>query len=137
MHEKKVKGDIGVAKVIAEATSQLWNVLLPLSEHQQYDLVLEKDGELKRVQVRYTSINKFGTISVKLRTSWADKNGTHNRSREKNDYDILAVYCPGTEKVYFIDAANFNNTAAINLRVSEAKSGQRIGIRMADDYLIL
>ena len=42
MHEKKIKGDIGLAFSIAVLTEQLWNVNLPLSESTKYDLIAEK-----------------------------------------------------------------------------------------------
>ena len=45
MHDKKAKGDKGVALAIADLTLQDCNVLIPLSEHSKYDLAIEINGK--------------------------------------------------------------------------------------------
>jgi hypothetical protein len=103
MHEKKVKGDIGVVHVVAALTEQQWNVGILITEHSKYDLLAEKDGRVVRVQVKYTAFKKDKKrIEVKLASSWADRNGNHRRLREVGDYDVLAIYCPDTKECYFI-----------------------------------
>lgn len=134
MHEKKTKGDIGVAWAIAFTTSQNWNVSLPISEHQKYDFIAEKDGKCKRVQVRYTT-PKNGKMEIKLRSIWSDKNGAHYVIRQYEDFDVLAVFNPEDRNVYFIDANKFDNNTSIVLRITESKNSQKSGIRMARDYL--
>jgi hypothetical protein len=52
MHEKKAKGDVGVAHVIARLTELGWNVGIPITEHAPYDLFAEKGGVVHTVQVR-------------------------------------------------------------------------------------
>jgi hypothetical protein len=134
MHEKKLKGDIGVAHAIAELTEQQWNVCLPLTEHASYDLIAEKKGACRRIQVRYTTPSN-GCMSVRLRSIWADKKGIHVKNRSVEDYDVLAVYCPSNKHVYFVPSGQFENEVGLTLRLEKAKNNQAEGVRMAASYL--
>ncbi len=136
MHNTKDKGDKGLAFTIAFATEQGWSCCVPLSEHQSYDLIAEKDGVCKRIQARYTT-PKNGKLAVKLASSWADKQGNHSITRSKGDYDTLSVYDPLNKRVYFINDEEFENVRAITLRLEPSKNGQKKGIRMAEDFLAL
>lgn len=52
----KQKGDMGLGSAIAYFTRQNYTVMVPLTDSQDYDLVVdEKDGNLYRVQVKYTN----------------------------------------------------------------------------------
>jgi hypothetical protein len=100
-HVKKQKGDIGVTQIIADLTAQLWNVSLPITEHAKYDLIAEKNGIMIRVQCRFTTA-KNGALEVKLASCWSDKNGCHVVTRQQSDYDVLGVYCPETDRCYYV-----------------------------------
>src|SRR5574343_528835 len=115
MHHTKTKGDIGVAKAIASLVEQGFNVALPLTEHAKYDLIIEKNGKCYTVQVRYTT-PRDGVMSIRLKNSWADKNGNHIVKREKGDYDILVTYNPVLDKCYFIQDTSFNSATVLILR---------------------
>ncbi len=81
------KGDIAVAHSIAVFTKMDYDVLLPLTESAAYDLVVDADGELKRVQVRYTS----GT-EVDLRRIHSNSAGYVVKKTKQKAYDWLFVY---------------------------------------------
>ena len=133
MYSKKEKGDIGLVKTIANFTEERVHVSLPISEHLKYDLIAEKDGICKRVQVRFTTENN-GTLSVKLKSVWSDRKGNHILKREKGDFDILAVYSPSNDKVYFVDDKSFENSTAICLRLKKSTGNNHHTIRNAEDY---
>lgn len=132
-HILKHKGDVGVTKAIADATFQKWNVSIPLAEHLSYDLILEKNGITERVQVRYTTASK-GCLHVKLTSSWSSKSGNHIKNRQKDDFDILAVYCPDNDQVYYVRSKEFQNGRCLSLRLISSKNNQKKGIRMADQF---
>jgi hypothetical protein len=134
MYTKKQKGDIGLAKAIAELTCMDVHVSLPLSEHLKYDIIGEYKGILKRIQVRYTTA-KNNKIEIKLKSVWSNKKGNHILLREKGDFDILAAYCPNTNKVYFLDDKTFDNTTAITLRLQNQVGGNQFEVRMANNYI--
>lgn len=135
MHEAKIKGDIALAFVIARMTELRWNVGVLLTEHARYDLLAEKDGKMARVQVRSGRL-RDGAAEVSLRNSYADKSGCHIKVRSAGDYDFLAVYCPDTKDVYFLDEAMLGAVSSgIRLRTCKAKNGQVKGVRLAENYL--
>lgn len=119
MHGKKVKGDNALAQAIARMTELEWVVGVLLTEHAKYDFLAEKNGRVLRVQARYAAPSKAykgKVLSVKLRTSWADKHGNHSRPRQRGDFDLLAAYCPETRKVYFVtDEQLGDRSSAFNL----------------------
>ncbi|KKN20512.1 hypothetical protein LCGC14_0934850 [marine sediment metagenome] len=117
----KEKGDIGLTKIIAELTENCFNVSIPIAEHLKYDLIVEKNGKMFRVQSKYTSVKK-NKIDIKIASSWSNKAGTYAIKRQKGDYDVLAAYCPQMKSCYFIHDNSFNNGRSIALKVSKSKS---------------
>jgi len=52
-HHTKDKGDLGVLKAQIDLFEQGFTIFVPLTEHCPFDLVAYKDGEFRRVQVKY------------------------------------------------------------------------------------
>ena len=132
-HHTKTKGDLGVLKAQVALSEQGYTILIPLSEHQDFDVVAYRDGVFKRVQVKFRAMKPNGTIEVPFRSSWADKNGTHIRKANKATIDLYAVYCPDTDCCYFLEPSMFGEVAV--LRVNAPKNNQSKGIKLADDFL--
>ena len=133
MHHTKVKADIGVAKVIADLTTKGYVPCIPLSEHQPYDLVVVMDNDIiVKLQVKYTALKSNGTIEVKFRTSWADKNGTHIKKYSENDFDHYAIYCPDKDVVLYV-----SNTLDCPkaIRFDKTRNNQDKHVKWANDYL--
>jgi hypothetical protein len=131
-HHTKNKGDFGVLKAQLDLYEKGYLILTPNTEHSSFDLVAYKNGVFKRVQVKYRAA-KDGVICVPFKTSWADKNGTHTKQYDKNELDLMCIYCPDTDKCYYIDPHSCKKT--LNLRLIEPKSHQKNKINMAEDYL--
>ena len=111
MHHTKAKGDIGLTKVIADLTTKGLVPCIPLSEHQPYDIVaIGKDGMAYKFQVKYASLKDNGTIDVRFRRCWADKNGTHIGHYAEEEFDYYAIYCP--KVIRFEKTAN-NQTQSV------------------------
>ena len=53
LHHTKNKGDLGVLKAQLDLFEQGFTVRVPLTEHLPFDLVAYKEGEFRRVQVKY------------------------------------------------------------------------------------
>ncbi len=98
-HHTKDKGDLGVAKAQVDLVQRGYLVLLPFSEHAPFDLVAYRDHEFMRIQVKYRSAAK-GVLTIAFRTSWADRNGSHERAIDKEEVDLFCVYCPETDECY-------------------------------------
>ncbi len=132
MGSTQKKGNLGLVKTITDLTEKDIAISLPISESEKYDLIAEKNNICKTVQVRYTKIYK-GVMEVKLRGIWTNGEGYQTRKRKQEDYDILAVYCPDTDGVYYIDSNKFDCNSAITLRIDKPQV-KNSKIRMADDY---
>ncbi len=133
-HHTKNKGDLGVLKAQLDLYEKGYLILTPHTEHSPFDLVGYKNGKFLRIQVKYRTA-KNDKIEVPFRTCWADKNGTHTQDYDKNEIDIMCVYCPDTDKCYYVNPQECNKT--FNLRLSTPKNNQKNGIHLAEDYIDL
>jgi hypothetical protein len=131
-HHTKDKGDLGVFKAQADLAAQGFMVLLPLTEHAPFDLVIYKDRSFARVQVRYRACNRRGCLDVRLRSIWNDKRGTHRAPMNKDEVDLVCIYCPDTDECYYIDPKKVRGS--VTFRVRPAANGQQVAVRLAEDY---
>jgi len=124
------KGNIGLAKVVAELVEKGYNCFLPFTDTTCVDLIVGDDSmNLKRIQVKYRQKSKRGTIDVPLENVVNGKKIMIDRS--KIDYYI--VYCPDNDKIYYIKLNELPDLKIFCLRLD--KSGQnRQGIRYAKDF---
>ncbi len=132
MHHTKVKGDLGVLKAQLDLYEQGFTILTPQTEHSPFDLVAYRDGEFRRVQVKYRSVDRYGKLDVKFSTCWTDKKGTHTVPIDKREVDLYCVYCPDTDECYYLDPDEFSSTAS--LRVEAPKNNQKRNVKFVADY---
>ena len=65
----KEKGNSGLGLAIAYFTTKGYTVSIPLNDTQDYDLIIDKNNELKRVQVKSTGCKtKYGNYQVALKS---------------------------------------------------------------------
>jgi hypothetical protein len=131
-HHTKEKGDLGVLKAQVDLFEQGFTILVPQTEHSPFDLAVYRDGEFRRVQVKYRTVDKFGKIDVKFSTSWNDKHGTHIVPIDKREVDLYCVYCPDTDECYYLEPDKFGSNAS--LRVKTPKNGQSKRVNFAADH---
>ncbi len=81
-----------------------YGVSLPLTESASYDLIVDVDGNLKKVQVRYCSVKE-----VPLRRIHSNSKGYIVKKTKPNAYNWLYVYKPTGEK-YLIKKYLSNRT---------------------------
>lgn len=125
----KQKGDIAEAFVTYLLKQHGFNVLIPWGEDNRYDLVTEKNGVFKRIQVKYAT-PKGGTIEVRAR-SCNNYNVIHYSPK---DIDIIAVYSSKQNKVYFVPLNGIKNKSTCQLRLEPTKNKQKKFIVMASNY---
>ena len=130
-HHTKDKGDLGVAKAYCDLVEKGYLVLFPSTEHAPFDLVAYDGSGFVRIQVKYRSAIK-GVLQVNLINWWADKNGSHGRRVDKSQVDVFCVYCPDTDKCYYLKAEDMNS--CMTLRIKATKNNQSKNVRFADDY---
>ena len=131
-HHTKDKGDLGVAHAIGDLADQGFVVLTALSEHAPFDLVGYRGGKFVRVQVKYRAMSASGTLEVQFRSSWSDSKGTYVRPLDKQDIDVMCVYCPDTNACYYIDPRSF--ARSVTLRVTPSRNRQERNVLQADTF---
>ncbi|WP_299924991.1 group I intron-associated PD-(D/E)XK endonuclease [uncultured Nocardioides sp.] len=131
VHHTKDKGDLGTAKAHADLVAHGFMVLFPATEHAEFDLVAYRSSTFVRVQVKYRSA-RSGAITVRFRSVWADRHGTHVRPSDKSQVDVVCIYCPETDCCYYVRPAEHGES--VTLRVSPTRNGQVHGVLSADDF---
>ena len=134
-HWTKNKGDLGTLKASARLCELGYMVLNPQTEHSPFDLVVYKESQFHRVQVKYRKLSSKGTLDVLFKTTWSDKNGSHRNYYDLKEVDVFCIYCPDTDKCYFIRTSDFRDSKSITLRVRTTKNNQFKGILFADNFL--
>ena len=133
LHHTKSKGDLAVLKAQIDLYEKGYWVATPLTENAPFDLMINKEGVSKTVQVKYVTA-KDGVIKVSFRTSWSDKNGSHINYINKSLIDLYCVYCPDTNKCYYFDPKSFENENSLTLRIEQTKNKQSKNVIWADNF---
>lgn len=88
----KQQGNVGVARAVYEYTKMGYTVLLPTSDSDKYDLVIDDHERLLRVQVKTSRCKtKHGGYAINLKTSGGNTKQNTIRKRSESDYDMLFV----------------------------------------------
>src|ERR1700748_2209953 len=88
-HRKQ--GDAGMGIAIGWFASNGYCVCIPLTDSQKFDLVVEKDGKLKKVFVRTTTFNRRGYYECGLRVQGGNKTQFVSRLFDKSWADIVFI----------------------------------------------
>ena len=87
----KEKGNSGLGIAIAYFSSHGYIVSIPLNDTQDYDLVIDKNHTMKKVQVKSTScITQYGKYQVSLKSCGGTKGKTY-KTLIDTDVDILFI----------------------------------------------
>ena len=108
----KEKGNAGLGIAIAYYASNGYTVSIPLNDTQDYDLIVDKDNTLKRIQVKSTScITKSGNYQVALKSCGGTKGKTYKRVIDTNIEELFIL----TEKMdmYIIPIKELKNRSTI------------------------
>ena len=104
-------------------------MLLPYGEDVRYDLVSEKNGIFKRIQVKHVT-PKGGVLVVQLRSA----NNYQVIHYTTANVDVIAAYNPEDCKVYFIPLSETLNRNCHKLRLTGCKNNQQRRIIWAADF---
>ena len=111
----KKQGDFGLGAAIAYFCSEGMPVSVPLTDSQDYDLVVEFEDGLKKIQVRTTTQkSKSGFYIARLRVCGGNskKNFVHKRGSDLN-YDFLFV-ASGDGRMFLMPKPTNENEVTLN-----------------------
>ena len=136
MEHPKFVGDRTTLAVMIALHETRIPFLVPLGENTRYDLGIEWNGQLVRVQCKSGRL-RGGAVEFAT-CSWY---GHHPNPKVVSrmytgEIDFFAVYCRETSGVYLIPIAEVPTRSYAKLRVDPARNNQRRRIRYAADYEI-
>ena len=110
----KHTGNSGLGLVIAYFMGCGYAVSIPINDTQNYDLVVEIGGVLKKVSVKTTNFKtKYGVYQLHLRNTGGTNGRVYSRVVEQ-DIDLIAGVT-GDQEIYIIPKSDIQNTNSINL----------------------
>ncbi len=89
----KQKGDSALGKAISHFLPEGYEVCLPIGDKRDYDLVIEKDGRLARVQVKYGGLYRSKTnCTVAIRVMGGNQSFFTTKRYAIDAFEILFVH---------------------------------------------
>lgn len=108
--DRKTKGRLAESKVISYLIENGYEVYLPFSNNSKYDVLVVKNGVIKRVSTKYTSVQKqSGTWRVEMRQIYRGKNVINIDKFDSSQCDLIAVYIGPLDKVVLVNASKATN----------------------------
>jgi hypothetical protein len=92
----KEKGDIALGNAISYFMSNGYEVCLPIGDKRDWDIVVEKNGVLQKVQIKYAGIySRDGKCKAGLRITGGNQSFNSSKVYSNKAFDLLFIY---TEK---------------------------------------
>lgn len=110
----KEKGNTSLGIAIAYYSSNGYTVSIPLNDTQDYDLIVDKNDFLRKVQVKSTSCKtKYGNYQVALKSCGGTKGETYKTVIETNIDEVFIL----TEdlQIYILPIEEIKNKTTINI----------------------
>lgn len=115
-YNPRKQGEIGLGAAIAWFSSNGYAVSIPLADNQPYDLVVEDEEGLKRVQVKTTTYRQahYGSFVVRLETAGGNRSRTTRKKFDNSKVELLFVLADDGSRWLF-PAEVVTQTRALNL----------------------
>lgn len=119
------KGDISKACVISKLLKKEFKVLTPISENSRYDLVIDKNNQFLRIQVKTIYWSKC-TKCYQMQCCSSQKNAKlKKRCRyTENEVDFIIGYNSESDKAYIFPIGDIDGRAHINFRFHQIHKNQ-------------
>lgn len=110
----KEKGNTSLGIAIAYYSSNGYTVSIPLNDTQDYDLVVDKDNVLKKVQVKSTACKtKYGNYQLALKSCGGTK-GTTYKTVTETKIDELFILTEDL-KMYILPISEIKNKSTLTI----------------------
>jgi hypothetical protein len=127
------KGAVAEAVITSMVIQLGLTVLRPLCEGRCYDLAIDLEPELLRVQCKLAR-SLPGVLSVHLQACRHTPHGYVRTSYSAAEVDAIAAYSPELHRGFLIPISEASGRRAIRLRLEPTKNNQPQGIKWARDY---
>jgi hypothetical protein len=131
--DTKAVGDLSELMVITALVRHGYLVSIPFGENHRYDVIADDGERLLRIQVK-TGRLRGGIINFMCSSSHQHRRSGPTASRPYfGEIEFLAVFCPGTGKVYLLPESELVATKG-HLRIAPCLNRQVRNIRWAAEY---
>ena len=120
----------GELRFAAEFIRNGWDVFLPYGEDSPIDLLIQKNGEYKRVQIKST-LSKNGVLFGRLKSS----NNWQVKKYSKTEIDYFGIYGAKIKQGYLLPIEKFLGMTEVTLRIEKTKNNQQKKVRIAKEFL--
>ena len=121
--DTKLKADIAESAVVTALLKRGFRVLKPIGDRLPYDLALDVNGELLRLQVK-SAWYYNGSYTVDTRRTKTNRRVMLRKRYDENDFDFAIVYIERLEAFYVIPISKFSAYKS-GISLVETKKRQR------------
>lgn len=111
----KKQGDIGLGIAIGWFSEKGYTVSIPLTDSQDYDLVVDINNVLNRVQVKTTNYKRKGNFCVSLTVKGGNRSATGRIKKLDKDLVDLFWILTNERTVYLIPTKDIKTSSSITL----------------------
>lgn len=136
MAPTKQRGDTAELAVAADLVARGYGVAFPFGEDCDYDLIVDRDGKLEKVQVKHCR-----SEGVRMEVKTCSHSLTNGKVRRTKRYtaatiDWVAAYDATTRDCFYIPASELGTSgrSTMTLRLAPPRNNQVAGVRSAFDY---
>ena len=127
------KGAIAEPAITKVALEIGWDVYRPAREGRRYDLILEMENGLARIQCKWAPLQRDALV-VRSYSTPRTRSGLLRKVYADGEFDYLAAYSPDLDRCYLLPWAVIAGASQLHLPVSPARNNQRQGIREAKAF---
>ena len=134
--DTKLEGDIAETSVILEALRRGWGALRPVGDRLPYDLVLDVNGCLVRVQVKCAWRERTsGNYVVDTRRTKTNRRRMIRDRYHESDFDFALAYLPDRDVFYVFPAVAFIAYGSeIHMVESDKRQRKPASAKFRDDW---
>jgi hypothetical protein len=101
-------GDVAEQAVILKALQRNWGVSRPIGNSLPYDLVIDVEGELRKIQVKSAWLDETsGNYLIDCRRTKTNRRKMLRSRYESNDFDFAIVFIPPVNVFYVLPIRDF------------------------------
>jgi hypothetical protein len=127
------KGAAAEAAITAAVIQLGLTVLRPLCEGRRYDLIVDLEPALLRVQCKLARRVR-GVLTINLQTCRHTPRGYIRTSYSASEIDAVAVYSAELNRSFLLPVAEVSGMRDVSLRLDATRNNQALGVRWASDY---
>jgi hypothetical protein len=127
------KGAAAEAAITSAVIQLGLTVLRPLCEGRRYDLIVDLEPTLLRVQCKLVR-RRGGVLMVRLETSRHTPRGYVFTSYSATEIDAVVVYSPELNRSFLLPIDEVAGKRAVHLRLEPARNRQAKGIKWAEHH---